>query len=820
MKVPLSWLADFVELALPPDELAERMTFAGLEVTAIERIGDFWGRDTVLVGRIVQVEPHPNADRLTLPTVEYGDGRTIRLVTGAPNIKVGMVGQKVPVALVGARLIDGHSADGGFIVLKPAKLRGVESSGMVCSERELGLSEEHAGILILPDDAPLGMPLADYLGDTILEVEPTPDRSRCLSILGVAREVAALTGRKVTYHPAAHPAGHHKASDLMEIVIDAPDLSARYCGTWIGGGSIGPSPFRMQRRLSLSGVRPISNVVDATNYVMLELGQPLHAFDYAALRDRAGGGKPRIVVRTATEGEKIVTLDGTERVCAADTLLITDSKGPIALAGVMGGRDTEVTGSTAEILLEAANFRHDSIRRTAQRFKLPSQASLRFGKGLPASLALEASNRATRLIAELTGGEMAEGTVDTYPRKQEPVTVFIGHDEFERILGSHVSEQRVRDILEALEFGVTERENVLTVDVPEHRLDVTIAADLVEEVARMEGYDTIPATLMREYLPPQERNPLLEAEDEAKDRLAGFGLEEVINYGLVDERRAMAWNALWEPGFIKERGDFIRVRNPLSEDRTVMRVSLVPELLENLRNNRRFLRRVAVFETGRVFHPRASAVRPDEPRRLGILLWGNREEPWWGKPLTEGMDFFDLKGVVCGLLARFGVKEPRLEPSSRECLQPGRGVEVWLGDARLGFLGELSTRSRREFDLDEDRVAVAELDLEMLAGLPRVPVFAAPGRFPAVVQDMALVVDEDLPAAALEKEIRAAAGDLLTDVAIFDVYRGPQVPEGKKSIAWSLSFQAPDRTLTEEEATRLREKIIAALGKTLNATLR
>ncbi len=820
MKVPLSWLAEFVDLVLSPEETAEKMTFAGLEVSAIDRLGGDWDREKVLVGRLVGVEPHPNADRLTLPTVEYGLGRIIRLVTGAPNIRVGMSGEKVPLALAGSRLIDGHAEDGRMIVLKESKIRGVASAGMICSEKELGLSVEHEGILMLPDDAPVGTPLADYLGETILEVEPTPNMSRCLSIMGVAREVAALTGQHFRARRHEPPAGKGRAADLMSIDIAAPELCARYCGSYIGRVTIGPSPFAIQRRLANAGMRPISNVVDATNYVMLEMGQPQHAFDYAALRERAGGGPPRIVVRLAAEGEKIVTLDGVERVCTPDTLLIADARGPIAVAGVMGGRETEVRADSKEILLESANFGHASIRRAAQRFKLPSQASLRFGKGLPASLAGEAARRGTALIAELTGGETAAGVADAYPRPQAKITVAVGHHEFSRLLGYRIPEKRVVAILESLDFKVSEKGEVLTVEVPEHRLDVSIGADLVEEVARMEGYDKLPATLMKEYLPPQEGVESLAAEEKVRDLLAAAGLEEVITYSLTEESRARAWSALAEPGGLEARGDFLRVRNPLTEDRAVLRVCLAPELLEALRANRRFQKRVAVFETGHVFHRRPGATRPDEPRRLGIVLWGHREEAWWGCPEPAAMDFFDLKGVVAGLLDRLGAGEWRLEPSRLRCLQEGRSAELTVGETPAGYLGELAPEVRRDFDLGEGRISLAEIDLDAVLGSARVTFFRSPSRFPAVVQDLALVVDEGLPAEDLAREIRAAGGDLLAGLTVFDVYRGEQVPPGKKSVAFSLQFQAADRTLTEEEASRRREKIVAAAAKRLGAVQR
>jgi phenylalanyl-tRNA synthetase beta chain len=820
MRVPRSWLEDFVDIVLPDGELAERMTFAGLEVSALERIGDFWDREKILVGEVIGVEPHPNADRLTVAEVDYGSGRRIKVVTGAPNIKVGHSGDKVPLALAGSLLVDGYAGDGSRSILKKAKIRGVASEGMICSEKELDLSEEHQGIMNLPVDAPVGSPLVDYLGETVFELDLTPNLSRCLSILGVAREVSALTGQALNYRRADPPEGSTRAEEMMRIEIADPELSARYCGTYIGGIAIGPSPFVMRMRLMAAGMRPINNVVDITNYVMLELGQPLHAFDYALLRERAGGKPPEILVRPALPGEKLTTLDGVERVCTADTLLITDSGGPIAIAGVMGGLETEVLPETKEVLLESANFNHASIRRTSSRFKLPSQASLRFGKGIPPSLSHEAVSRATALMAEQTGGSAAAGVVDCYPKKQTEVTVRTTVKEFEKLLGYRIPKKRITAILDSLEFSVDDEGSELEVRVPEHRLDVSIPADLVEEVVRLEGYEKLPATLMKDYLPPQSHEDRQDVEEMVKGILVGSGLEEVINYSLVNEERAAWWDGLSESDLPGTGVDFLRLANPLSEDRTVMRVSLIPGLLENLLDNRRFLQRVAIFECGRIYRKAGGAERPREPSRLAILLWGRREDSWWGKPQPDPMDFFDLKGLIGRVLQRLGLDDHRLEASSRPCLEKGRGVEVFLGETALGCFGELSTDARGALDLREERVSLAEIDLDALVEAWRIPAFSAPGRFPPVIQDIALVVDEDLPAEKVEQEIRAAGGRLLAGVTLFDIYRGSQIPGGKKSLAFSLVFQAEDRTLVEEEASRQREKIQKALHRRLGASLR
>ncbi|NLE76118.1 MAG: phenylalanine--tRNA ligase subunit beta, partial [Chloroflexi bacterium] len=448
MRVPLSWLREYVDVTLDVDELAERLTLAGLEVGAVERVGADWARDKIFVAQVVGVRPHPNADRLTLVTVDYGQGRQQEMVTGAPNVRVGDQGQKVVFAAEGARLIDGHADDGRILTLKPTRIRGVLSAGMVCSEKELGLGTSHEGILILPDDAPVGTPLADYLGDTVLDIDLTPNLARCLSIVGVAREVAALIGQTVRLPSTDWLAEGAPIAGRVEVVIEDPQLCNRYVAALIQGVSFGPSPYVMQRRLLLAGMRPINAVVDVTNYVMLEWGQPLHAFDYRRLRNRQGqtideagpdGEPPAITVRRARSSETMVTLDGVHRALTPDMLVIADGVGPVAIAGVMGGLETEVTDQTTDILLESANFDFINNRRTAQALRLPSEASYRFGRGIPASLGWPAAHRAAELMRRLAGGVIADGVVDAYPVPQRKVAVEITQAEVQRILGVPLS---------------------------------------------------------------------------------------------------------------------------------------------------------------------------------------------------------------------------------------------------------------------------------------------------------------------------------------------------------------------------------------------
>jgi phenylalanyl-tRNA synthetase beta chain len=654
MRVPLSWLKEYVDIALPLPELAERITLAGLEVEDVVQIGAEWDRDKIVVGEIVEVRPHPNADRLTIAVVDHGADEPEAVVTGAANIEVGDRGQRVAFARAGARLIDGYSDEKRYLTLKPTKIRGVRSAGMVCSEKELGLSDEHEGILILHDDAPVGVPLQDYLGDTVLDIELTPNLGRCLSIIGVAREVAALTGQPLRVTEPTMKAEGPPVDPQIDLQIDDPDLCSRYSATLVKGVKIGPSPRWMQQRLRLAGMRPINNIVDITNYVMLEWGQPLHAFDYDKLRGRDKGGPPVIIVRRAQPGERLTTLDGVERQLEQDMLLITDGGGAIAIAGVMGGLESEIGESTTNVLLESANFNNLNNRRTSELLKLPSEASLRFGRGLPPETTVIAARRASEFMRSLAGGTIAEGIADAYPVQSVTKVIDLAPTEVERLLGITLSRERIVQILESLGFACEPGEGSapIRVTVPYYRLDVEIAADLVEEVARIYGYDKIPDTLLRDELPPQRRNEPLEAERLVRDLLVGSGLSEVITYSLTNLDSV----AKLKPGPEElNPANYIRVANPLSSEREYMRRTLMNSLLETLRDNLRFLDRVAIFEIARVYLPQPDQQLPDEPRRLCIAMSGPRHHTHWTGAGAGQLDFYDLKGIVEMLLDRLRI---------------------------------------------------------------------------------------------------------------------------------------------------------------------
>ncbi|MFN8499486.1 MAG: phenylalanine--tRNA ligase subunit beta [Anaerolineae bacterium] len=832
MLVPLSWLKDYVDINVTIDDLAYRLTMSGLAVEKIERLGADWERDKIFVGRIVRIDQHPNADRLVVATVDYGAAEPQTVVTGAPNLKVGDTGQKVPFAVVGARVIDGHKDDGSSLVIKPAKLRGVQSAGMVLSEKELGLSDSHEGIIILPPDAPVGVPLADYLGDTVLDIELTPNLTRASNIVGTAREWAAIAGQRVRYPTTAMVAEGEPIAGKAHIVIEDPDLCSRYSATIIEGVEIRPSPQWLGRRLTLAGMRPISNIVDVTNYVMLEMGQPLHAFDYDKLVARAGGQAPTIIVRRARPGEEMRTLDGAQRKLTADMLLICDTAGPVAIAGVMGGEETEVSAETTRILLEAANFNNLNTRRTAALLKLQSEASARFGRGIHPALTVPAAQRATELMRELGGGTIAQGVLDEYPVPAETVVAELATRDVQRILGMDIPAGRVVEILKALEFEVEIAEQHgddwrIRAVVPPHRLDVSHSYDLLEEVARIEGYDRIPATLLSDELPPQRPSGDIDSEERVRDLLAGAGLQEVMTYAMTSPEREAALHPGLSAAAVGER-PYLVVANPIRPDRAVMRHTLLASALETLANNARYRERIAIFEVAPVYLPLPGEALPQEPRRLVIALAGPRQPATWSGGSAEPFDFYDLKGVIDMLLGRMGLQGEWAPLSDHPTFHPGRAARVSLvGGPPLGPAGELHPLVRDAFnaqsgaDLPSAPILLAELDLDAILARATMDVVHTPilNRPPAKI-DLAVVVDEAVPQARVFEAIGAAGGELLRDVQLFDLYRGPQIGLGKKSLAYALVFQAADRTLTDAEVAALTQRIVDRLSRDLGATLR
>ncbi len=812
MRVPLRWLEEFVDPGMSPAELAHKLTMAGLEAEKIEVIGDLW--DNVYVGHVDAVERHPDADRLVLATVSAGE-HELTVVTGAPNIAAG---QKVALALAGARLYDGHVEGQVLKTLKPGTIRGVRSEGMVCSEKELGISDEHEGIMVLEEDAPVGAPLKDYLGDVVIEFEITPNLVHAFSILGIAREVSALTDRPLRL-PDAPNLRAAPAAPGGFVTVEAPDLCPRYSATVIEGLTVGPSPAWMQRRLAAAGLRPINNVVDVTNYVMLEWGQPTHAFD----RDKLAGG--RIVVRRARPGEELETLDHQQRTLSEDMLVIADADKAVGLAGVIGGFDSEVTDDTTAIVVESANFEMKGIRATARALRVRTDASARYERGIDPNLALDAAGRVVRLLLDTCPGSRIAAVQDVYPDPLLPHDLAMPFAEIERLLGAAYEPDRVLDVLARLGFAPDlEDDGTLRVVIPTWRGDVTRSADVVEEVARSIGYDTLPETLPRGETTPVRRDPLHRLGREVGSTLVGAGCFETVTYVAVGEAHLAPFAGEAEIGFLHRVAPeaALRLRNPLHGDRPILRPALVPSLLEVAAANVRHEPGVRLFEVARAYLPTGGEL-PDERTVVGIVMAGRRDpiDRFSGGESGEAMDFFDLKGAVEAALSRAGV-EARIAPVASPIpgLHPGRTAEVLAGERRIGLLGELRPDVAAAAEIEAPRVAVAELDLDAMLELANPVSGVKVPRFLPVQQDFAVVVGEETTAGAVETALLGGAGPLATGIALFDVYRGPQVGEGRKSLAFRVTFTAPDRALTDAELTKVRDRIGKVLKQRVQGELR
>ncbi|MSQ11290.1 MAG: phenylalanine--tRNA ligase subunit beta [Dehalococcoidia bacterium] len=798
MKIPLSWLRDYVDVALPAKELAHRLTMAGLEVGSVERVGTGW--ENCYVGHVDAVEQHPNADRLKLCTVNLGREK-LRVVCGAPNVAAG---QRIAFAKVGATLTDAHT--GQPAKLKSARIRGVLSEGMICSEKELGLGEDHTGILVLPQEAPVGVPLSEYLSDVVLDAEPTSNHPDWFSVLGVAYEVAALTGTTVRPPDLAYAEGATPAESLVRIHVEDPALCPRYCGAVVRGVTVGPSPLWMQQRLTKAGMRPINNVVDVTNYVMLEYGQPLHAFDLAKLKERA------VVARRARPGEVMASLDGQERKLDREMLVIADAQDAQAVAGVIGGVESEVTQTTRDVLLESASFNPIVTRRTAQALKLRTEASLRFEKGLRLELPPLALRRAMHLLLQVAGGEAAKGMVDVYPGRQAQHSVTLTEHRLKQVLGADVPLSEVERILTSLGFHCRHSDGV-QVTAPPWRSDIAIEDDLVEEVARIHGYDVLPLQPLSTPAPAWQPQPLQELKERVRDLLAACTLEEVITYPLLSEevlRKAAAWDGV-QP---------LRVANPLAKEHEYLRTTLRPGLLASLAANQASMASgpLCLFEVGRVFLPRANDL-PEEHEVAGAVLCGPRALPAWRK--DQGVeDFYEAKGVAETLARAVGL-ELAVESASAAWCAPGRCATLLIGGAPVGVLGEVHPGILEAFAIDSGPVALLELDVEALLRATQSSTrqhFRALPRFPGAWRDLALVVDRDVPAGKVGDVLRS--NPLVAQFTLFDVYEGGQLPAGKRSLAYRVLLQAPQRTLTGDEVNEVMAELWYALRREVNAGAR
>lgn len=879
MRVPISWLKDFVDITIPLPDLAQRLTMAGLEVEGIINIGLplqqaipsgnpegsgspgsnisglAWEPDKIVTASVSEVMPHPNADRLVLCKLFDGEQEHV-VLTGAPNLYpykgIGPLAKplKVAYARQGAQIYDGHQPGQVLTTLKPAKIRGIDSYSMICSEKELGISDDHEGVIILDEDAPVGVPLADYIGDAVFDIKILPNIARAASILGVAREVAALTG--VALHIPAYfysvQAEGENISGKASIEITNPELNPRFVLGLIQNVTIRPSPYWMQLRLKLAGMRPINNLVDVTNYVMLEVGEPLHAFDYDILAQRAGGAAPTIITRTAHPDEHLTTLDDIDRLLNPFTMLVCDTAGSLSIAGVMGGAESEVyeapenpmpdkgadsteahsvrTKSTSSILLEGAAWNNINIRKTAAAQKLQSEAAFRFSRGVHPAMAERGVRRGIKLLHQLGGGTVSQGLVDNYPLRPIDPIVELTPEDVERALGIKLSVHEIIKILQSLEFQcelLTDHQSQVTIraHTPDHRMDINEGlvgkADLVEEIARIYGYERIPETRLSSELPPQRSNPTFEGEEQIIDLLVDLGLQEIVSHRQTTPEREARRLA---PGTPADDQPYLRIINPIASDRVVMRHSVLNSILEVVERNSHIRPRQALFEIGPIFMASEAGERPDELHRLAIVLTGPRGLPGWQGSSTDVMDFYDLKGVLASMMQELHI-DYRVELTTHPTFHPGKCSRMLVGEQQIGVFGELHPLVAEHFDFSPNPVLAADINLDLLVALiPERYAMRPVPDYPPVLEDLALVVDEDIPAERVVEVIKQGAGHILTGITLFDVYRSEQIGKGKKSLAYSLTYQAADKTLSDNDVAQIRQRIIRRLEQELGAKLR
>jgi phenylalanyl-tRNA synthetase beta chain len=813
MNVSYKWLSEYMDLnGYTGDQLAELMTSGGIEIDVVESRNK--GVTGVVVGHVLTREKHPDADKLSVCTVDVGESEPLQIVCGAKNVAAGLL---VPVAVIGAKLP-------GDFAIKRAKLRGVESQGMICSAKELGINdkllpkEQQEGILVLPEGTPIGKSILDVLAidDEVLELDLTPNRSDCLSMLGVAYEVAALTGRPVKLPANQVNDSAEQASAHVSVRIEAKDQCTHYAARYIKGVKVGPAPQWMQNRLIAAGIRPINNVVDITNFVLLEYGQPLHAFD----ADQVAGG--RIVVRLANEGETMLTLDGQERKLEPNMLVITDGVQPIALAGVMGGANSEVTDSTVNILLESARFDSATVRKTSRQVGLRSESSIRFEKGVDPARVVPALNRAASLLASYANGHVLSGVIEEIAAVQEAAAVKVPLDKINRYLGTELSKLEVETIFGRLQFPFElSIDEVFTVKVPSRRGDITRDVDLIEEVARLYGYDNIPTTSIEGAATAGALTKPQAIRRGLRNRLTDAGLHEVINYSFTHPDRTKLFPALADASVLP-----VRLALPMSEDRSVLRTSLLPQLLETAAYNRnRKNDDVAIFEIGSVFHTDEEELTrlPHEKHRLAVLLTGNRIAAGWNRK-AEAVDFYDVKGILETVADLLGVsKSLHFAAAQPEHMHPGRTAAVQIDTERgretIGYIGQVHPTVQIENDLND--VYVLEIELEPLYDAADFQIeYQTLPRYPAIQRDIAVVLGREVEAGKLLDSVRETAGELLESVHVFDIYTGERLGADKKSAALSLVYRHAERTLTDEEVTELHSHVVTKLEQSFAAELR
>ena len=793
MNLPMSWLNDYMDIDVTPKEYSDRMTMSGSKVEGFENMGE--NVQNVVAGKVLTCEDHPDSDHLHVCTVDAGTGEVLQIVCGAPNVKAGII---VPTALVGATLPDGK--------IKKGKLRGVESFGMLCSHDELGITEDmlgyepEYGILILPDDTPVGKDIRDIFGmnETVVEFEITSNRPDCFSIIGLARETAATFDKKFTIPEVKFTEDDENIADTISVDVLDKDKCQRYCARMVKNVKIGPSPSWMQERLRACGVRPINNIVDITNYVLLEYGQPMHAFD---LRDLADN---KIIVRRAENGEVIKTLDEQDRTLTNDDLVIADGKRAVAIAGVMGGFNSEVKDDTTTVIFESATFEASSVRLTAQRVGLRTEASSRYEKGLDYNNTVPAVERACQLVEELGCGENTSGMIDVMGNVTDMKTLPFRPEKINAFLGTNISTEQMVKYFDALEIK-TDLDK-MTVTPPSFRPDLEGEADIAEEVARFCGYDKIPVTLLSGEATCGKKTDRQAAQDDINKILTALGMYEIYTYTFTSPS---VFDKLSVPADSKLR-NAVKISNPLGEDTSIMRTTTIASMLDILSRNYNYRNAAArLFEIGKIFTPTEEGKLPDEPLKITIGIYGDKA------------DFYDIKGICEEMFRSLNVQNVKYEAvTDNPTFHPGRCAKISAGGKTLGIIGEIHPAVGRKYGI-ETPVYIGELDFEnVFLNIGTDVKFKELPKYPAVTRDIAMLVDKTVPVADIEEVVKKASGKLLESINLFDVYEGEQIPEGKKSVAYSAVYRALDRSLTGDEVQKVFDKVLKNLENQLGAQLR
>lgn len=794
MLISLDWLKEYVDINEDIKELENALTMIGQEVEAIEEQGKHL--DNIVVGKIEEYGKHPDSDKLSLLKVDVGTEENLQIICGAQNHKLG---DKVVVAKIGAEL------PGDFKIKKTA-IRGVESYGMLCSEKELGIGDSHEGIIILPEDAPLGKGIKEYLeqDDVIFELEITPNRPDCLSHIGIAREVAAYYGRNVKYPTIDLNEVTETVYDNIHVEIEDKERCKRYSAKIIRNVKVGESPEWLKRRLKAVGIRPINNVVDITNYIMMEYNQPMHAFDLKKLEGK------KIIVRSANKGEKLVTLDGVERELNEKELVIADEKKVIAIAGVMGGENTEVDSETTDILLEVAYFTPENIRKTSKAMGLSSESSYRFERGVDRDNIDTVVNRAAYLIQEIAGGSVLSGIENVYVEKPEKCEINLNIDKLNKFIGKKLGIEEVGKIFTNLELEIKNfGENTLTVIPPSYREDLTRTADLYEEVIRMYGFENIEDKMPKENIRPGQKDAETIAVDSSKTALVELGLQEVINYSFIPE------NAL---GKVKMEAEVLRIKNPINEDMVVMRPTLVYSVLANIRDNfNRNIFDLKIFEVSRTFETAVELA--EEVVKVAIALGGKANKELWN-PKPQAYDFYDIKGYVESFLELMGLSRYQLSRSQSKTFHPGRSADICIGRDVIGSFGEIHPDVAEAMEIDKEKVYVAELDLFKILKYAKNKIkYQKIVKYPAVTRDLAFVLDTEVLVGDMLMDINKSSG-IIENVELFDVYQGERIESGKKSVAMNIVMRSDKGTLAEEDVNEAIEKILGIISKKYRGEIR